>query len=511
MPKSSGKGKLWSSITPTKILVQMGDGPRKPKSSSLLMVKLGDSTEVKDNMLLKYEIGKPSSKAVLTQSDLTYVGSFRLPYAVGAYNTPWGAGLALRRVGEEVRIFSTGYASGTPNYYPLYEVVVPASLDPSGIPSASYIASLSRNWGDVFADPMANDRTGLFWDETDQRLYCTGGGFGGYITTGDPYAPTMGFVTLNDTEGTAEYHGDWGFTSRSLKMANTGFLAIPSDFASAYLSGKRLGVGFGGSQSGWTFGPASLGPALTAFSPPALGTEDTNLANTPLMGYPATTPTWTSGDRPTVDRCWRDDDVLCALQSYGFMADPDTSLDQSHGAAATFSGDETMYWQGYSAGVADYYNYPASLPGHVNVAIGTKHWASGNSFWNNDYIHQCGAWVQTPTKEGVVFIGTLSTGFIYYVGGQPSATGHKHQLMIYSRDQMVSVVEGADPTTIQPTRSAIEFEGMSYPLVAFGGVPHFSARAIAYDSVAQRIYVAVQFASEFPNDGTYVVYVYQVS
>lgn len=456
-------------------------------------------------LILSLAIANPVlARTTLTASDLQYVGAFAMPWTGVNGGTQYGNGLALRRVGGEVRLFSTAFRSGTPNNYPLYETVVP-SLRTS---KPWNFATVLTNYGDVFTD-TTGVLNGLYWDETDQRLYYSSGNM--YLASGDPYAPSLGFLTFSGT--TATPHGLWGFSNRSVKQVNYGVTAVPSDFATQYLGGKRLAAGFGGNQSVAGFGPISLGPSLTAFSPPVEGTAGTYLPNTPLVGYGGSHGSWTSGSRPAVDRAWRDDDVVQDV--YGNLYDPDNSASQGVSSYWHMTGDELFYWQGYSINGSSRASYPDNIT-FPDTAIKTKHWVPGNAFWNTDYLAQSGTWIQTTNKEGLLLLGTFSTGHAWYWNSTPIAEGFKHKWLIYSRDQLASVAQGkviesqiqaARYDTDIPDRTGIVSSG-------FGGTPPYTCTGMVFDPVDNKLYVALQYASNAPtvNSSSFtLVVVYQIS
>lgn len=443
------------------------------------------------------------ARDVLTGNDLTYLGSFAMPRSLSdGSETPYGAGLALRRVGGEVRLFSTSYQSGQ---YPLYEVTVPA-LKTSPPWNAAPVA---RAWGNVLtnSDGWVN---GLHWDETDKRLYYSSSW--NYVASGDPYSPTLGFLSFNSDGTQATSHGRWGFSNRSFKQVNFGVTSVPADFATQYLQGKRLAAGFGGYQSVLAHGPVSLGPSLTAFSPPAVGTEGGYLPNTPLVGYGGGHAAWTSGSRPTVNRAWRDDDAIHDL--YGAIDDPDNST-QNFSPYWHLSGDEHFYWQGYSVKGNSRAGYPDNIT-FADSAVVTKHWVPGNAFWNTDRLGQSGTWIQTANKEGVLLLATFDTGHVWYYTSDSHAEGIKHKWLVYSRDQLASVVQGAvREDQIQPTRYDANFSASGVPTaLPHAGVPAYTCTGMAFDPVDNKLYVSLQYASNAPtvnSNSTHLVYVYQVN
>ena len=442
------------------------------------------------------------SRTSLTGNDLSFVGAFAMPRLVGDNEqTAYGNGLALRRVNGQVRLFSTAYKADN---FSLYEVSVPTLKTSPGWNEAPLI----KAWGYVMSDSVGLVN-GIYWDDTDKRLYYSSSW--NYITSGDPYQPSLGYITISPDETTTTSHGLWGFANRSVKQVNFGLTAVPSDFAAQYLNGKRLAAGFGGNQSAVGFGPGSYGPTLTAFAPPTTEAEGGYLSNTPLVGYGGSHAEWTSGSRPAISRAWRDDDQLLGI--YGALSDPDNSTGNDTGAW-NYTGDENFYWQGYSvtgasrAYLPDYITFPES-------AIKTKHWVAGNSFWTADYLGQSGAWIQTTNKEGFLLLPTFSTGHVYYESSEPKAEGFKHQWYIYSRDQLASVATGSvAESEIQAARYPVDFSHLGVTSSPFSGNPPWRCTGMAFDPADNRLYVMLSQASNAPLNNMYstgLVAVYQIN
>lgn len=454
--------------------------------------------------------GAAIARTTLTANDFQLLGGFILPGTVdGNKETAYGHGLALRRINGEVRLLSTAYYDY--NYY-LYEFTAPTLRTTKPWNTAS----VQRYWGNVFAhkDGLVN---GLYWDETDKRLYYQTSG--DYVAAGDTDLPTLAFVTFNQDETTATSYGKWGFSSRGFKKANFGITAVPSDFSTQYLNGKRLAAGFGGYQSVMSHGDVSLGPALTAFNPPAIGTEGSHLANTPMVGYGGAHEAWTTGARPTNTRAWRDDDVISDI--YGNISDPDGSTAvQAYPDPWHFSGDESFYWQGYSITGSSRSHIPNNIT-FDNSRIVTKHWEPGNAFWNNDFLHQAGAWIQTANKEGIVFLPTFSTGHTWYADKETKqhhqgySDGFEHKWYIYSRDQFASVVQGTvGQNEIQAARYDTDLSTLGISSQFVSGLPRGLCTGMAFDPTDNKLYVMIQYGSNAPVDDMYstgLIAVYQVN
>lgn len=232
-------------------------------------------------------IGTPT-KAVLRPSDFSYVGAFKLPASSGGISTGWGHTLAHRYVGGQLRFFScTSRVQGTPTCQ-VYEVSYPGSAT-SNYPTASVV----RHWGNIYHGKRWNDCTnsaddgtvyGLYWDETDCRLYWNYGD--GYNASAANNC-CIGASTLNDNDGTSVAIAAWRMSaSRGCKAAQGGMTAVPGWFATRYTSGRRLAVGFGGRGSAESVGPVSDGPALAAIDLLTFPTRATCLATQLFAGIP---------------------------------------------------------------------------------------------------------------------------------------------------------------------------------------------------------------------------------
>jgi hypothetical protein len=379
-----------------------------------------------------------SSKQLLTQADFTYIGAFDLP-AVPNTSPDWGKGLAYRYVNGELHMFA-----GTWNPQDVYEVRVPTPSKTS-IP----VATLIRDWGDITHGKMTTkipggsvDLFGLYWDETDKRLYWS---YQNTYNTGSG-DPAMGYTVLSDSGSTTAY-GPWAFTGHDAKAAGACVIPIPQWFADAYLGGKRLAAGCGGPWSAATAGPASFGPALTAFSPP--GTSGSSISSTNLVGYP-------------------------------FVADAYGPPDRAH--------RDTNY-QGSGDWLA---------------------WAPGNGigYWTDvDIIWQGAAWIDLPDKHGVLFAPVLGNGRIWYESSTTHAASGSHAWFIYGPADFVKVAQGQNQEwEIQPTEYLVQYPGISYPLPGWSDWADNLITGVTFDSTANRLYIRGRFAGAH---GTRV-FVYQV-
>ncbi|MFN0152948.1 MAG: hypothetical protein ACKVUT_01050 [Gaiella sp.] len=240
------------------------------------------------------------AKRLLGPRDVRLLGAFRMPTDVKGLDAAWGNGLALRRVGGRIRLFSLTVKGE------LYEVALPQLRARPPYREAALV----RLWGDVYGgrrllDPPAsrgNGVIGLHWDEPGRRLYWTYGDGYNTVSARDPF---LGASLLDDKAGTARALGPWRLRGRSVKMCLGGLLSVPQPFADRWCRGRRLAAGFGGYFSIATVGPVSMGPALAAFSPDALQPDGGTVDQTALVGYPFNAEPYTQPGRARRDPGYR--------------------------------------------------------------------------------------------------------------------------------------------------------------------------------------------------------------
>ena len=420
------------------------------KRKSLLIISLCLCALSLANGFFSPPPAKAADKALIQQSDFTYLGSFLMPASGVSGDPTFGKGLTHRYVNGELRMFSTSWSPQV-----VYEVKVPALTDP---PQAAQVV---RDWGNVTGNKQytasgTSAINGLYWDETDKRLYWN---------YGDPYNmtgndPSFGYSTLNDTTGTSTPVGAWRMPEGD-KATDACVLSIPQWFASAYTGGKRLGAGCGSYRSIATSGPASMGPFLTAFSPPASTQADRSLlASLTLVGYPFVDTAGTPYSTP--DRAHRD---------------------------TNYSGD------------GDWVAWPP------NNGIGY--------FTAGDAMLQAGVWIDLPDKSGLFYFPTLCTGHCRY--GLPEAAtimgdGASHWWYGYNPSDLALVAQGGKQQwEIQATvKWQVQYPGLSYPLGGWRDLPPNMVTGVTYDSTTRRLYVAVEFAGPGGAYGVHRVCVYEV-
>src|SRR3989304_4671036 len=112
-----------------------------------------------------------TSKQLLTQADFKYVGAFEVPSSLpSGYDLAWGKALTHRYVNGELRMFSSAWNRNGPES--VYEVKPPTPSLTAPYPRATLV----REWGDIWQGKRytadgGSEMIGLYWDETDKRLY----------------------------------------------------------------------------------------------------------------------------------------------------------------------------------------------------------------------------------------------------------------------------------------------------------------------------------------------------
>lgn len=403
----------------------------------------------------------PLNKPVLNQGDFTYLGAFDMPLTANGWSTAFSTGgLTHRYVNGNLQFLTTShvYSGGL-----VYEINYPGLNTNGEMPKASVI----KNWGDVYTGNkwVGNDggtsslsggvmTYGLYYDQNLNRLYWN---YGHWYNASNPYNPSVGYSTLNDTTGVATGVGAWGLQDRGEKFSRGGTLRIPQWFADDYTGGKSLGVGFGGYFS--IIGSGSLGPSLAAINDPDIVTEAnrSSVDNIPLIGYPANAP----------GRAERN----------------------------------TNYTSYYDGGV-----YP-STPGNWNPSNGKGYWT-----WS-DYIYGSASWIDTPSMGGVLYLARLGTGDVYYQTSNTHASGSVFEWMVYDPKDLAAVATGAKQQwQIQPKYRWIDSTLPVGPQDqnGFSGDGASNIGGITYDNTTGRLYVLVNASYQDGVEWYPRMYVYQV-
>ena len=385
-------------------------------------------------------VAVPPAREVLSYSDFDYLGAFRLPEHACGWTTAYSSsGIAIRRVGSELRFFSAVHVySGSL----VYEVAFPGvGTDPSTWPTATVAAEPCdlyggrKHLGDA-PEPFDGSTWthGLFFDDQSQRLYWSFGDVYNADTSNDHF---LGATVFSDASSTRSL-GPWVTSdpeNAHAQRVRGGVLRIPQWFADTYIGGRTLGIGFGGYFS--IIGPGSMGPTLFATTEPG---EAELVDPVPLLAHPvpvAQSDQWAL--RPT---------------NYSIAA----NLDWGRGP------DSRGYW----------------APG--------------------DSIEGGAVWIDEPSRHGVLYFAELNTGRIAYEFGGLQADDHRPYWYIYDPQDLADVALGnRQPWQVDPAEiSAVDYPATGEGQDASTGAVRRVAGA-AYDRVSHTLYVEV--LNGFQGDG----------
>jgi hypothetical protein len=345
----------------------------------------------------------------------------------------------------------------------VYEFNYPGIALTSPAPQAKVV----HHWGDVYSGEkwVGNNggssgidggvpTYGLYYDEERERLYWS---YGHWYNATHPGNPSFGYSTLNDSTGVAKGVGAWALADRPEKYSRGGVLRIPQWFANRYTDGKSLGVGFGGYFS--IISSASVGPSLAAVDDPDIHKNPTRsaLANVPLIGYPFGAP----------DRGHRDPD----------------------------------YTSFYENGV-----YPTK-PGPWNPSGKTGYWTS------SDIISGGAVWINLPDKHGILFIGKIGQGNVWYEKSERHAERGRYEWFVYDPKDLIEVASREkEQWQVQPK---VEWTDSTLPLAkqdrtGWNGDGVGQVNGVTFDARTDRLYVLASGAWKGEVELYPMVYVYRV-
>jgi hypothetical protein len=235
-----------------------------------------------------------STGTVLTQNDITYLGSFKVPAGEGLaqpFVSSWG-NLTYRYVGNQLRFMMSGPSqqiSGWTQWPMITEMAYPGeSL--TAPPNAVVTSQWSDIWNGKANGGMAVTASdsghgilyGIYFEPTTNLLWWS------YSTVyeGVSHNPSIGCTLLNG-DGTATGFGPWRTTIHS-GMACGYILPIPTSFL-PYTNGKTLIIGnpphaangtapFGASMQMWT-------PISRNAPPDPLNSAQASIATTSLLSF----------------------------------------------------------------------------------------------------------------------------------------------------------------------------------------------------------------------------------
>jgi hypothetical protein len=367
------------------------------------------------------------SKLVPGLAQFSYLGTVTGPVRSGSLgDTALGSGLALRKTGasDHKLYFISRLSPAAPK---VIECDVPASFT-GALTNCHTVGSLPCQY---------NMGWGLHWDCFDQKLYqnCHND-YDSAPTT--PHTLSRGsFVN-----GQLVSDGSWRFDNYNAKLTDGGITEIPAWFQSTYGVG-RLAIGFGMYRSVVATGPASMGIALAAFTPPTTGSTAA-IPVTKLVGYPYST--------------------------HGPINYPGNFQERMH--RSTDYVDDIGGDSGY---------------GRIPTTVGYTTWA--------DWGYQCGTWIDTPNYSGLVCIVMRNTGRVWYTN-TVMAEGWRYDLVVYSADDLGAVALGANPSSIQPAVDVpLVLSGLTLPVNGQHASPYHDVTGVDFNPITRVFTFGVRFGS----------------
>mgnify|MGYP003393256933 CR=1 FL=1 len=254
--------------------------------------------------------GGAESEVFSWPDDFTYEGSFRIPVSpISGVESRYGDGVTFvdraADAGNEEHLIFLGFGAGS--NHQMYEVRVPTpgmgGADPKVLTNFP-LATVVKEYGDVYDSKKKimyngvetqltvslDGSAGLHHDSVDDLVYVVYG-FG--YSTQDPADVESWSIlrtTLNYAAGTGTSEGPWRFfdsTSggQKWKALMGGLATAPTAFATTYLGGKRLLIGWGGYFSVITGDDCSLGGSVSAFDPDDIPAEEGWIPSADLFGF----------------------------------------------------------------------------------------------------------------------------------------------------------------------------------------------------------------------------------
>lgn len=388
--------------------------------------------------------GGGSGKAVLQESDFTYLGYYDLNLG-GEFSL--GQGLTHRYVGGQLRFLALGHDGGTVKYI-LHEIVAPA---------LNGTVATSSTWVDPWVTKRGEANGswhGLWWDEGSSRLWLTSA----IDYPDDTYINVTKSINLSvlGSGGTiTSTRGQFGLESIGARAIYGGATLIPSWFQSQYGVGPYA-VGFGGYTSRMSQGLVpSMGPMLVAVPDPA--------------GY--------------------SDEADIPASAYKILAD--------HRSGTIHSAEGTGYDRGRRTSSA-YTNYIGN--GLDYQALGREP-AEGDAAgpWNNgrwnwtDSAYGNAAWIDLPTKHGFVMVPHLTSGRIWYQSSTIQFDGLTSEFQVYNPDHLGEVASSTRAAyNLDPTSQWTPDWATLIPNGLYGrgsGYPIQTVKGASWDATAGRFYV----------------------
>ncbi len=355
-----------------------------------------------------------TSKRPLTASDFTYLGCFRCPpfafwpsNALGgdqAANTAYSyyslgsAPLASRVVNGERRFFIVGHGNSGNQ---VIEIALPSSLgqDPATAPIAetrdywngpgggvygpNSVRKFSRNWPKGGGEVKT---TGLLWDEERQVLWWA---IGEVFQTQATGSPVLGYAKLTTPTGSpttpasATAYGPWDLAPTISNHTAKGMIVELPAALRPLVGNRRLGMG--GAHFHSILGPHDFGPAVIGVDEPT----DSSVPMSPSGGYP-----WNANRR---------------------VLDHVNVLRYGNGAPGGIDSHGSYEYLRRARRPPDYsllgINEPFPAAGAGGTTVNPQ---NGVGWWTHTDVTHGAVFVDTGTRQGMVFTGGVSSGRTWY-------------------------------------------------------------------------------------------------
>ncbi len=130
--------------------------------------------------------------------------------------------------------------------------------------------------------------------------------------------------------------------------------------------------------------------------------------------------------------------------------------------------------------------------------------SAGVGYWTWSDTIGGGAWIDTPDTGGLLVLGMMGTGHVYYEASNLHSDGSEFEFEIYSPKDLASVAQGADESSLVPTSIWVD---PNLPSPNSG----MSVGGLAFDPTTNRLYVLIEGVYQDGVEWHPQVYVYQLS
>jgi hypothetical protein len=397
---------------------------------------------------LGFEVKSSSSKVLISPSDFTYLGYYDTSF--NGLDAPYTQGLAVRRVGSEVRLITKFLGGDSFAEFSLSG----KTLATSGSPSSCQITATTRTWTNAGTIPVGGDTPYLLWDEAGSKIFCNWALL--YPDDGADVRTKIYTATLTDGSPTGTVTNAKRLMLDGVpdRRAGTGFLSVPSSFQSAYGTGP-FAVGLGGSFSrAGALGQIAVGLSMYGIPDPA--------------GYP--------------------NDTTLSTSQYKIYAVRDNT--------AEFRGRKLENTINYLTDGA----WLQSVQGPDNLGM----WAYGDRYVG-------GTWISGASKEGVIVVGYFAADRVWYETSTGFFGGMVAEAHIYDPADLGRISQGIQNDRIDPIvpniRSLSETR-RSFENNWYQALEGQQASCATYDEVGKVLYVQVNGAG--PTNFWNRIYAYSV-